>query len=194
MFILPTGDFESVTNIETGWQIQYRPKASKKSDGLFSPILNNLSSLTYLKVEEESREENIWQLYFLNLDKFHNVNSTLRGAYTINQDLYFFERNPDWGLQLRSRYRDNLTNQFLDADNNESRIIWDRSVQLRKQFFQRKLNVSLEYKNGLNKRRVGSLATRNRNILSQALATSFNFRPTYEWRFQLNLEGGLEKD
>lgn len=194
LFILPSGSFESVTQIETGWQLQYRPKAGKKSDGALSQIANNLSSLTYIRIEEESREQNIWQLYFLNLDKFHNVNSTLRGAYIINQDIFLFERNPNWGLQLRSRYRDNLTNQFLDADNNESRIVWDRSVQVRKQFFERKLNVTLEYKNGLNKRRVGTLATRNRNILSQALAAGFNVRPAYEWRFQLDLEGGLEKD
>lgn len=194
LFILPTGDFESITNIETGWQLQYRPKAGKKSEGRIVKILNNISSLTYFKIEEESREKNIWQLYFLNLEKFHNVNSTLRGSYVINQDLYFFERNPDWGLQFRSRYRDNLTNQFLDADNNESRIIWDRSVQMRKQLFIRKLNLTLEYKNGINKRRVSSLSTRNQNILSQAITTGFNFRPTYEWRFQLDLEGGLEKN
>jgi hypothetical protein len=194
LFILPTGDFESITNIETGWQIQYRPKVGKKSDGTMKKILDNISSLTYFKIEEESREKNVWQLYFLNLEKFHNVNSTLRGNYLINQDLYLFERNPDWGLQLRSRYRDNLTNQFLDAVNNERRIIWDRSVQLRKQLFERKFNMTLEYKNELNKRRVSSLSTRNQNILSQALTTGFDFRPRYEWRFQLDLEGGLEKN
>ena len=194
LFILPTGDFESVTNIETGWQIQYRPKAGKKSDDALAKILNNVSSLTYVKIEEESREKNIWQLYFLNLDKFHNVNSTLRGVYIINQDLFFFERNPDWGLQLKSRYRDNLTNQFLDADNNESRLLWDRSIQVRKQFFQRKLNLTLEYKNGLNKRKVSSSVTRNNDILSHALITGFTFRPKYEWRFQLDVEGGLEKN
>lgn len=194
LFILPTGDFESITNIETGWQIQYRPKAGRKSDGTITKMLNNISSLTYFKIEEESREKNIWQLYFLNLEKFHNVSSTLRGSYVINQDFYLFERNPDWGLQFRSRYRDNLTNQFLDADNNESRIIWDRSVQVRKQLFERKLNVTLEYKNGLNRRRVSSVSSRNQNILSQALTTGFNFRPKYEWRFQLDLEGGLEKN
>ena len=194
LFILPTGDFESITNIETGWQIQYRPKVGKKSNGTMKKILDNISSLTYFKIEEESREKNVWQLYFLNLEKFHNVNSTLRGTYIINQDLYLFERNPDWGLQFRSRYRDNLTNQFLDAVNNESRIIWDRSAQVRKQLFGRKLNMTLEYKNGLNKRRVSSLSTRNQNILRQALTTGFDFRPEYEWRFQLDLEGGLEKN
>jgi hypothetical protein len=194
LFILPTGDFQSVTNIETGWQIQYRPKAGKKDDDAMRKLFNNISSLTYLKIEEESREKNIWQLYFLNLDKFHNVHSTLRGAYVINQDLFFFERNPDWGLQLKSRYRDNLTNQFLDADNNESRLLWDRSIQARKQFFQRKLNITVEYKNGLNKRKVSASITRNNDILSHALTTGFTFRPKYEWRFQLDVEGALEKN
>lgn len=194
LFILPTGDFEGITNLETGLQLQYRPKFKRKSNFTFKDILNNISYTGYFKIEEKSNLDNIFDLYILNLNKFHTPEHTLQGAFIINQDLYFFERNPDWGLQFRSRFRDNLFNQFLDQENNETRVTWDRAVQVRKRIFGRKLNLSLEYLNSLSKRTVSSVSSRNNDILGHNFTVGLNYRPSYAWRILLNLEGGPQKD
>jgi hypothetical protein len=194
LLILPTGDFTNVTTIETGLQLQYRPKLKRNINNFWRKVLNRLSYNSYFKVEEKSTLVDVFQLYILNLNKFHDPNSTLQGAFIINQDLNFNERNPNWGIQFRTRYRDNLFNQFLDEANNENRISWVRSIQLRKRVFRQKLILSLTYRNDLNKRDIGTPSTSNRDIVSPGIIAGFNFRPSYQWRFQLDIETGREKD
>lgn len=191
---IPTNNFESVIRLETGLQVQYRPGQPKKKLGDFKTLLNRLSFVTYLKIEEQSRTQDFWDVYLLNLGKLHNVASTLRGAYIVNQDLYYNERNPDWGVLGRLRYRDNLSNQYLDPTNNETRIIAERLLEYRRRFFNRKLNATAGYQNNLTKRWVSSAPSRNLDILSQALLTRFNWRPSINWQFELAVERGWEQD
>lgn len=190
-----TGDFESIIRLESAFQVQYRPRTSptKKMD-FWKGLSRRMSFLSYLKVEEQSREDNILDIYLLNLDKFHNATSSLRGVYIINQDIYYNERNPSWGLLFRSRYRDNLTNQFLDAVNNETRISWERLLEMRRLFFRRKLNITGQIQHSFNKRWVTSSPSRNLNILSQVYGSKINYRPSVRWQFQLDLERGIQQD
>lgn len=194
LVLLQTGNFESVTNLETAWQFQYRPATPRKNADAWSAFLQRISTFTYIKIEEQSREPNIWDIYLLRLSKFHRPGSSVRGAFTINQDIDFNERNPDWGVLLRSRYQDVLSNQFLDPSNNESRITWERSVQVRKLLMRRKLNVTGEYRNSFNKRWVTSFRSRNLNILSQSFISRINLRPDIRWQLRLDVERGIESD
>jgi len=193
-FFFQTGDFRSVIRLESAWQVQYRPKPSRKSLGFWRDLLNKTSLLSYIKIEEQSRNDNIWDIYLLRLSKFHNFETSLRGAYVLNHDIFYNERNPVWGVRLRSRYRDNLSNQFLQADNNESRIVWERSIEARRRFFDRRLNVSMTYQHGFNKRWVTASPSRNLNILAQSFTAGFNYRPTVRWQFQLDVERGVDND
>ena len=196
LFILPTGTFENVTRLETAWQLTYRPPLSRKKmpRGGLGWLAQNLSTLTYVKVEEESKNRNARDIYLLNFSKFQDPSTTLRGSLVINQDLNFFERHPIWGILVRSRYRNTLSNQFLDATNNEKRIIWERSLQVRRRLNRRKITLTVTYKNTLNRRRVSSLSSRNRNILSQAVEGALNYRPGVRWQLQLGAETGWEQD
>lgn len=194
LIIVPTGQFESVTNVEASWQFRYRPRASREPAKGLDKLLRNISTFTYLKVDEKSRERNIWQLYILNLKKYHRPATTLRGSYTINQDIYLFERNPDFGITLRSRYRDNLYNQYIDAGFNETRVLWERSVNWRQRLWGKKLNHELEYKQTLNTRRVEAIPSRDRDVFSHALTVKLNYRPVYAWQLRLGVENGWQKD
>ncbi|RMF55687.1 MAG: hypothetical protein D6748_14930 [Calditrichaeota bacterium] len=194
LVLLQTGEFESVTNLESAWQFSYRPRLNRDLRGFWKKFLNRISNISYIKIEEQSRLDNVADIYLLNLNKFHKVATSLRSVYTINEDLYYNERNPDWGMLFRSRYRDVLSNLFLDEENNETRIIWERFIQLRKRFFKRRLNVTAEYKNTLNKRWVAAATSRNQNILSQSGLTRWTYRLNYRWQLELSMERGIEKD
>lgn len=194
LIILPTGKFESVTNIEASWQLRYRPRIQKKKPKGLKKILKNISTFTFLKLDEKSREQNIWQLYILNLKKYHTPATTLRGRYTINQDIFLFERNPNFGITLRSRYRDNLSNQFIDAGFNETNRTWDRSVSWRQSLLKRKLTQELEYKQALNFRSVSAIPSRNRDVNSRIGVVRYNYRPVYAWQVRLGVEAGFQRD
>lgn len=194
LVIIPSGKFESITNVEASWQIRYRPKADKLQYKGFDKIWRNISFFSSLKVDEKSREPDIWQLYLLNLEKFRNTTYTVRGIYVIDQDIYFFERNPNFGITLRSRYRDNLSNEFLDSGFNETRRSWDRSISWRQSLVARKLSQELEYQNNLLSRQVAAVPSRNRDILSHLIAATLNYRPVYAWQIQGRLEGAHQQD
>ncbi|NOX36991.1 MAG: hypothetical protein GXO78_05585 [Calditrichaeota bacterium] len=194
LLILPSGKYESITRMESAWQITYRPRPKRSSKKNLRWLLQQISTRTYVRIEEQSRNPNIWDIYLLNLKKFYTPETTLRGSYVINQDIFLFERNPNWGIQLRSRYRDQLFNQFLDRQNNESRIVWDRIFQVRRRLFQRKINLITTYQNSLNRRKVSALPTRDRDVLKQALKFTLNYRPVYAWQLNLDVERGWEQD
>ncbi len=194
LIVVPTGNFESVTNIEASWQLRYRPKFADEEYSGWQKILHNISTFTFLKVDEKSREQNIWQLYILNLEKYHNQATTLRGSYTINQDVHFFERNPDFGITLRSRFRDNLSNQFVDAGFNESTTFWTRSINWRQRLWKRKLSQEVEYEQTINNREVSAVPSRNRDVFGQSVFYKINYRPVYAWQLRLDLERGWQED
>ncbi len=194
LLILPGGAYESITRMESAWQIIYRPRPPREKTPNLRWWLQNISTRTYVRVEEQSRSPNIWDIYLLNVKKIHTPETTLKGSFIINQDVFFFERNPNWGIQLRSRYRDQLFNQFLDRQNNETRMVWDRILQVRRRLFQRKINVITSYQNRVNRRQVSALPTRNRDIVKQAVKMSLNYRPVYAWQLNLDLERGWEQD
>ncbi len=195
-FFFQTGDFRSVIRLESAWQVQYRPRplSRRPSRGVWRDLRDKTSFLSYIKIEEQSRNANIRDIYLLRLDKFHNFETSLRSVYILNHDVHFNERNPDWGILLRSRYRDVIANQFLQADNNESRIVWERTVEARRRMLGRRLNVTLQYAHGFNKRWVAAVPSRNLNILSQRLTVGFNYRPGIRWQFQLDVERGSDND
>lgn len=194
LVILPTGKFESVTNLSASWQFRFRPKNDTKKSSGISGVLKSISFFSRLKVDELSRESDFWQLYLLNFQKFHNPVSTLRGTYAFDQDIYLFERNPNFGITLRSRYRDDLSNEFVDAGFNENRTNWDRSVAWRQSILDRKLSQELEYQNNSTVRSVASIPSRGRKVLGNIGLYTLNYRPVYAWQIQTRFELGFQTD
>ena len=194
LVIVPTGDFKPITNIETSWQIRYRPPIADKKYHGFSKIARNISFFSLVKLDEKSQESNIWQLYFLNLSKYHNQSTTLQGTYTLNQEIYFFERDPDFGITLSSRYRDNLSNQFIESGYNEVRRTWDRSVTWRQRLYKRIFSQELSYGQSINYRSVSDVPSRDRDIFAHIVQLKLKYRPVYAWQIELNTEAGFQKD
>lgn len=194
LIVLPTGDFNSITGIEASWQIRYRPKSRNNEYKGLENIIRNISFFSSIKLSEKSRLKDIWQLYLINLEKYHNEQTTIRGSYVLDQDLYFFERNPSFGITFRSRFRDNLTNEFIESGFNEKRRTWDRSIIWRQSLWQKKLSQEIEYKQSTTERTVSAIPSRNRDIMGHIIDLNLNFRPVYAWQFQLGIEGAIQND
>ncbi len=194
LVVVPTGSYQSITNVVAGWQIRYRPPITREKYSGLKNIFHNISTFTYLNVDEKSREPNIWQLYILNFSKYHSPVNTLRGRYTINQDIYFFERNPDFGITVRNRYQNNLSNQYVDAGYNETTRLWERSASWRQRIWGKKLSQELTYKQILNNREVSAIPSRNRDVFTQVVGIQLNYRPVYAWQLRMDTERGWQND
>ncbi len=80
LFIVPSNQFEPVTNLLTSLRLNIDPfRALKSPQSILQTILTNIYSETFFRVDEETKNKNLADLYFLNLSKFQ-TGETVRGS------------------------------------------------------------------------------------------------------------------
>ncbi len=193
LYIIPSGTFEPVTNLETALRLNLNPrKYWKKPKNKMQKLLSVLNSESYFRVNEETKEKDVSQIYLLNLGKFQGEN-TMHGNLVFNEDLYVLRRNRDVSFRLRYRYRDDKFNQFLDAKENEDRLTVEQGIRVSYKIIN-KLKAQSEFRQKFVTRNSEANSTRNRDINSNLLNQNFSYRPGLKWELGLDSELGFEKD
>jgi len=187
LFILPSGKFEPVTNLQSAFRLQYDPgRYWKKSNKSLHKLLSKFSGESYFRVEEETKESNLGSLYTLNLSNFQKE-QTLRGTIIFNQDLFVLRRNRKYSFRLQYRYRDDLFNQFLDQNENEDRNSIDRSIRFDWRLTPKiKSQTKLQLDNLFRSSEINP--TRDRDILSYGLDEKISYRPLKRWEIGIESE------
>lgn len=130
LFILSSGRFEPVTRLEAAVRLNYDGAGYwKRPAGTWQKMWAALSGVTYLRVDESTKERRLADIYLLKLNRFQGA-QTLRGAMVYDQDIYIMKRNRALNFRLQFRYRDDLSNQFLDATDNESRLNVEKAARV----------------------------------------------------------------
>ena len=193
LFVLPTGNFEPITQLGTSIRLLLDPRRTlKKPQAALAKILTQFSSDSYFRIEEESKDETLSNLYFIKYSTFQGP-STLKGSIVYNQDLWFMRQNRDHSFRLRYRYRDDLFNQFLDPNDNENRLSIERSIWANYRIIEQ-LKAQSSVKNVVTLRNNPANEARNRDINSFIFNQNFSFRPDASWEFGIESEYGQEED
>lgn len=193
LFIVQSGQFEPVTNFQSSFRISIDPSRYwRKPTRQLQKVLSNLSSETLLRIEEETKERNLWSIYLMNLSRFQG-DSTLRGTIQLNQDIFIMRRNRDLSFRLRYRLNTSRFNQYLDADENEDRRTDEFGVRVNWRIFS-KLRSQTELRRKDVFRDNKSSASRNRNILGWFANQRFSWRPNSKWEFGIESEYGNENN
>ena len=108
---IPTDELFPVIDLKTSsrWKIDYGEFFERAS--VLGTLFNPLSSETYLRVEENSREEDYEKIYFLKFSSFLNEEKTIAGSNYIQQDLFLWENDQELSFRFRYSQRKSL-NQF----------------------------------------------------------------------------------
>ncbi|MFC2088766.1 hypothetical protein ACFLSX_04115 [Calditrichota bacterium] len=193
LYIVPSGNFEPITNLQTALRLNLDPlKYWKKPKSQVQKLLTVLNSESYFRVEEESKEKDVSQIYFLNLSKFQG-DQTLHGSMVFNEDLHILRRNRDISFRLRYRYRDDKFNQFLDPNENEDRLNIEQGIRASYKIVN-KLKAQTELQQKFITRNSEANSSRNRDIKSLIIDQNLSYRPDLRWEFGLDSELGFEKD
>lgn len=175
-----------VTGLNTSARLNLKPARffNITGSGFTEELLRNISTETYLRVEENSRNENTRDIYFLNLSTFQNDSNTLFGTQLIQQDINVFEFNTAYSLKFRF-IQQRTFNQFVSG--NERFFSIFRSVKL-KLGLTKDLTTVFEYQSKADRNEAPVNSVRNRNIISEGVLTDFSYRPVQEIEsgFQLN--------
>ncbi len=193
LFILPSGQFEPVTNFQSSMRMRFDPyKYWRNEDDFYKNLFSKISGESYFRVEEETKEPDVRSIYFLNLNKFQG-NYTIRGIIQFDQDFYIMRHNRHLSFRLRYRYRDSRFNQYLDPRENEDRQISERGIRMDWRVV-KNIRSQSEVRQKFNIRNSEANILRNRDITGIYYDQKISFRPAVRWEIGLESEFGRERN
>ena len=179
--IRATDDFTPVIELRASSTIRFQPellwKTSQRQEKSFArwkKWLSTISTETYLQIEEKTQAPDVWAIYRLDLSRFQVDTTTVYGASTLRQDIYWNRNRKDFSLRLRYNKRSNLSNQYLEGgqtlnlEEGEIRIQSQLSTKISSQLDLQKRN---EVKESKVPGRFG------KNISSNEIALDLSYRP-----------------
>jgi len=175
--IFATDDFIPVVELRMRTDLRLEPKQF-----LDSRLLNPVTTETFVRIDERTREQNVAKIYLLNLDHFQQDTTTIFGSIELRQDIHLWEKSRKFSLRYRFRNRRELNNQFIDGGQKRSLIEHRlRSVyQLTNQ-----ISSQLELSYGKEDRLFQTVAREDRQVRSAKLDLDLVYRPNRQFEFGL---------
>ncbi len=175
LMTVPTEELYPVIDLKTStdWRVNYAQIFDK--DSFLGSLLKPVTSETFWKVDENTREPDYKKIYLLQFSAFQNEDNTISGSNYIQQDFYLFENNQDFSLRFRFAQTKSL-NQFNDgpvrAYNRE------RSIRLKTRLVPEISNqTDFVMQNDNLTADSLSLANDRRTVTSNSINTDFSYRP-----------------
>ena len=174
--------------VNTRWKIEFSKIFTE--NGFFKTILSPVSTETFVRIEENSREEDTKKIYLLNFSHFLNDSTTIRGSNLFQQDLHLFRNSSDLSFRFRFTQRRSL-NQFSGGV--ERGYFRERGVRIRFKMVKEITNQT-EFTNQTDD--VASPVTTNRARLltNNELSTDFSYRPINALEVGFKLTVGRNQD
>jgi hypothetical protein len=181
---VPTDELFPIIDLKTSARFKVSPARFLENTGEFINDFGRVvTSETYVRVEEKSRERDLKQIYLLHFSRFQQDSTTLTGSTLFTQDVSFFEGQPDFSARLRFLQRRGLS-AYATVERNFSR---ERSVRVRWQLV-REIANQVDYVNRVDRVSSHEASSRLRDILSNSLVFDLSYRP------EQNIEVGLKLD
>jgi hypothetical protein len=180
---LPSDQLYPVADLKASIRLRLQPaRLIPISSAWFNKVLRVVSTETYLRVDEKSKETDTKQIYLLNFSRFLNNQTTITGSQQITQDVFLFENNSDLSFRFRYSKQYGLT-QFVSAV--EKNYMQERSVRVRSQLVQ-EIGNQTDFINKTDQVTASSTTPRERDLVSNALLSDFSYRPTMNWEVGFN--------
>jgi hypothetical protein len=180
---VPSDQLSPVADLKASVRLRLQPARLVTSPltGM-QKFLKAISSETYLRVDENSSDPDTKQIYLLNFNHFLNDQTTIAGSNQITQDVFLFENDPALSLRFRFDERRGLT-QFVSST--ERSYLQERSVRIRSQLVS-EIGNQTDIINKTDRVDASSPSNRERDLESNALLSTFSYRPVPQWEAGFN--------
>jgi hypothetical protein len=193
LYILPSGQFEPVTNLQSSFRVKWDPYVYwKRQKTGAANWLKHIGTETHLHIEEETKEDDIRSVYLLNVSKFQG-RKTLRGVIRLKEDLYIAKRNRALSFRVRYRYQRSLLNQYLDAIDNQTAKTKEIGLQIRwRPALSWRSETELKWKNHFRENKAS--ISRNRDIVGYYAQERLSYRLKNGWESSIETDYALEEN
>jgi len=187
---LPTDELFPVIDLKTStrWKINFSELVDVKS--LIGKIVSPISSETFWRVEENSRDSNYANVYLLQLSTFQNENTTIRGSNYIQQDFFLFENDQDLSFRFRFTQR-NALSQF--SSGYERYYNRERSLRIKFKMV-KEISNQTDIVNQIDNVSAPENSNRIREINSNNIISEFSYRPDRNIEVGFRIKVGKSED
>lgn len=187
---LPTEELFPVIDLKTStrWKVEFGKFLTDYS--ALKNLLDAISSETFWRIEENSKETDFKKIYLLNFSAFQNPLTTIRGSNLIQQDFFVFENDPDLSFRIRYSQRKSL-NQF--SGGNERAYNRERSLRTRFRLVKEFSNQT-DFVNEQDNVYAPVSSNRKRVITSNKIISDFSYRPERNIEVGFKIQVGRSED
>jgi len=187
---IPTDRLFPVIDLKanTRWRIEFNKII--KGNNLTSEILKSISTDTFFRLQEISKESDTKKIYLLNLSHFLNDSTTISGSNYFQNDFHIMKNNRELSFRLRYSQRKYLNSYSSGIEKGYSR---ERGLRIRFQML-KEINTTTEYINKTDFVAAPSTSNRSREVKGNELISDFSYRPSQNIEFGFKLKVGQSED
>jgi hypothetical protein len=187
---IPTDKLFPVIDLKTNtrWKIDFNKIFS--GDDVISSALKVISTETFWRVEEVSKEPLTKKIYLMELSHFLNDSTSLRGSQLFQNDINILQFNNELSIRLRYLQRKNI-NQF--AGGIEKGFYREKGIRIRFKMVD-EINNQTELINIIDNLNSPPISNRAREVLRNDLTSDFSYRPANNIEAGMKIQVGRSED
>ena len=175
-----TDEFVPVVELRASSTIKFEPaklwRNGKNTNKLpkWKKYLSTLSTETFFRLEEKTREENVWSIYRLDLSRFQQDEVTIFGTNNFRQDIYWKRNRSKFSIRARLNLKKNLNNQYLEGGQQFN--LNEKSLRIKGKI-SGKFSTQLDAVNKHEEKLYKIPGRSNKDILSNEVSFDLSYRP-----------------
>ncbi|MCJ7552498.1 MAG: hypothetical protein MUO34_01325 [Ignavibacteriaceae bacterium] len=187
---IPTDELFPVIDLKvsTRWKINFANLFEKNT--FAGKILSPVSTETFWRVEENSRETDYAKIYLLNFNYFLNESTTIRGSNYLQQDFFLFENDQDLSFRFRFAQRNSL-NEFYDGY--EKGYNRERSLRIKFKLI-KEISNQTDIINESDNVSANESSNRRRKVTNNNITSDFSYRPVRSIEVGFRIKVGRSED
>lgn len=187
---IPTDELFPVIDLKTStrWKLNFTRLLDRNS--FAGMILSPLSSETFWRIEENSRQTDYAKVYLLNLSTFQNENTTIQGSNYIQQDLFLFENSQELSFRFRFTQRKAL-NEF--SNGYERYYNREKSIRIKFKMI-KEISNQTDFVNQVDNVQAPAGSNRARQINTNSISSDFSYRPERNIEIGFKIKVGRSED
>lgn len=187
---IPTDELFPVIDLKvsTRWKVDFSSLVDKNS--VLGSLVSPISTESFWRIEENSKETNYSKIYLLNFNNFLNPATTIRGSNYFQQDLFLFENDQDLSFRFRYAQRNSM-NEFFDGF--ESGYNRERSLRIKFKLV-KEISNQTDIVNQIDNVSAPQNSNRKRQISGNNITSDFSYRPIRSIEVGFRIKVGRNQD
>lgn len=170
---IPTEKLYPVIDLKAGSEIEMDFSRIFRTNGFWKTYIAPVSTVTSIRIDENSTEPDTRKIYMLNLSHFRNDSTTITGSDNFLQELYLFRNSSDISFRLRYNQKRGLNNYSSGTERTYYR---ERSLRVRFKLIEDVANQT-DLANTDDNLQSDKTSNRVRQITSNSVSTDFSYHP-----------------